>query len=234
MRAILLLCAWLCLPSAYALFRGPPPGPLFSKPPVYPLFRGSPPVYPLIQHWWLHEFYYVERDPWRYSKELFAWPPPVEPPKCSPYEAPITRAYGMHFGAFCATYSGPQPEHYTHHYFDAGCNGISGTKSNHGMATNGDLFLDTAGNALTLADTPPEQACIGYGVQLNAPWGTAEVHTTCAAHKSIVYISRTRMSETPGHVEVSIDADRGFTLRSSSASDTSEFSWFIVKSAQKG
>lgn len=95
-------------------------------------------------------------------------------------------------------------------------------------AISGNLIINTAGKTLKVKQG--SNACFGTGAVLVA--GTVTVNTTAVATGDTIFVSCTAAGGTQGIVRTSaIVNGTSFTLTSSSALDTSTYSWFIMKSA---
>lgn len=100
------------------------------------------------------------------------------------------------------------------------------SNSNVSVAT-GDLSIDTAGKTLKIKQGA--NACAGTGVSLTG--GTATVLTSAAATGDIILLTCTAAGGTQGIVRYSISNGASFTITSSSGTDTSTYSWVIIKAA---
>lgn len=91
----------------------------------------------------------------------------------------------------------------------------------------GDCIVNTAGNTLKIKQGT--NACAGIGATLVA--GTVTVNTTAVSSNDIIILSRSAVGGTPGFTSYTISDGVSFTINSSSGTDTSTFSWVIVKAA---
>lgn len=102
-----------------------------------------------------------------------------------------------------------------------------GTSGNVSISA-GDLSIDTAGKTLKIKQG--SNACAGVGATLSS--GTVTVNTTAVATGDIVLLSCTGAGGTQGIPRISaISSGTSFTITSSSGSDSSTYSWVIVKAA---
>lgn len=93
--------------------------------------------------------------------------------------------------------------------------------------TGGHIGIMSIGSTLRVARGT--NACSGTGAVLVA--GTVTVATTAVATGDQVVVTRTTSSGTPGFPVLSIINATSFTITSTSALDTSTFSWIIFKAA---
>ena len=91
-------------------------------------------------------------------------------------------------------------------------------------ATNGNLALNTAGNKLVIATG--SNASIGTSSAMTA--GVVTVATTACSATAKVFYSRATVGGTPGNVSITAQDGTGFTLTSTSNTETSTFNWLIV------
>jgi hypothetical protein len=91
-------------------------------------------------------------------------------------------------------------------------------------ATNGNLVLGTAGNKIVIATGA--NASVGTSSAMTA--GAVTVATTASSATAKVFYVRATTGGTPGHVSITAQDGTGFTLTSSSGSETSTFNWWII------
>jgi hypothetical protein len=90
-----------------------------------------------------------------------------------------------------------------------------------------DASISTAGKTLKIKQG--SNACAGTGAVLVG--GTVTVNTTAVATGDIILLNCTAAGGSQGFVRTSISNGVSFTITSSSALDTSTYSWVIVKAA---
>jgi len=101
------------------------------------------------------------------------------------------------------------------------------TSGNVSIAT-GNLSIDTAGKTIKIKQG--SNACAGVGATLSS--GAVTVNTTAVATGDIILLSCTGAGGTQGIPRISsISSGTSFTITSSSASDSSTYSWIITKAA---
>lgn len=91
-------------------------------------------------------------------------------------------------------------------------------------ATNGNLVLSTAGNKLVIATG--SNASVGTSAAMTA--GAVTVATTASSGTAKVFFSRATTGGTPGNVSITAQDGTGFTLTSTSGTETSTFNWWII------
>lgn len=101
--------------------------------------------------------------------------------------------------------------------------GITATTGNI-TATNGNLVLGTAGNKLSIATG--SNASVGVSAAMTT--GAVTVATTACDASSIILYSRATTGGTVGQVSITAQSGTGFTLTSSSGTETSTFNWQII------
>lgn len=101
--------------------------------------------------------------------------------------------------------------------------------SNRVEVASGNLSILTPGNTIKVARIVGTAGCSGTGAVLVA--GTVTVNTASVSTGDIIFTSPTATGGTAGVVRYSIVNGVSFTLTSSSALDTSTYSWWIVKAA---
>lgn len=94
-------------------------------------------------------------------------------------------------------------------------------------ALAGNLIVNTVGKTLKIKQG--SNACAGTGAVLSG--GTVTVNTTAVATGDIILLNCTAAGGTQGIVRTSISNGTSFTITSSSGSDTSTYSWVIIKAA---
>jgi hypothetical protein len=91
-------------------------------------------------------------------------------------------------------------------------------------ATNGNLSLATAGNKIIIATG--SNASVGTSNAMTA--GVVTVATTASSGTAKVFYSRATTGGTPGNVSITAQDGTGFTLTSTSNTETSTFNWWII------
>lgn len=91
----------------------------------------------------------------------------------------------------------------------------------------GNEVINTAGKTLKIKQG--SNACAGTGAVLVG--GTVTVNTTAVATGDIILLNCTAAGGTQGIITTSISNGTSFTLTSSSGTDTSTYSWVIIKAA---
>lgn len=91
-------------------------------------------------------------------------------------------------------------------------------------ATNGNLSLGTAGNKIVIATG--SNASVGTSSAMTA--GEVTVATTASSATAKVFYSRATTGGTPGNVSITAQNGTGFTLTSTSNTETSTFNWWII------
>lgn len=91
-------------------------------------------------------------------------------------------------------------------------------------ATNGNLVLGTAGNKVVIATGA--NASVGTSSAMTA--GEVIVATTASSATAKIFYSRATTGGTPGNVSITAQDGTGFTLTSTSATETSTFNWWII------
>ena len=91
-------------------------------------------------------------------------------------------------------------------------------------ATNGNLSLATAGNKIIIATGA--NASVGTSDAMVA--GAVTVATTACSITAKVFYCAATTGGTPGHVSITAQDGSGFTLTSSSNTETSTFNWWII------
>jgi hypothetical protein len=91
-------------------------------------------------------------------------------------------------------------------------------------ATNGNLSLATAGNKVVIATGA--NASAGTSAAMSA--GAVTVSTTASSATALIFYSRKTLGGTMGNVSITAQDGTGFTLTSSSGSETSTFYWWII------
>lgn len=91
-------------------------------------------------------------------------------------------------------------------------------------ATNGNLVLGTAGNKIVIATGT--NASVGTSAAMTA--GAVTVATTASSATAKIFYSRATTGGTPGNVSITAQDGTGFTLTSTSNSETSTFNWWII------
>jgi len=92
------------------------------------------------------------------------------------------------------------------------------------VATNGNLVLVTAGNKIEIATGA--NASVGTSAAMVA--GAVTVATTACSATAKVFYSRETLGGAAGHVSITAQNGTGFTLTSSSATETSTFNYWII------
>lgn len=90
--------------------------------------------------------------------------------------------------------------------------------------TNGNLTLGTAGNKVIIATGA--NASVGTSAAMTA--GAVTVATTACSATAHIQYSRKTLGGTAGNVSITAQDGTGFTLTSSSGSETSTFNWWII------
>ena len=91
-------------------------------------------------------------------------------------------------------------------------------------ATNGNLALGTAGNKIVIATGT--NASVGTSAVMTA--GAVTVATTASSATAKIFYSRATTGGTPGNISITAQDGTGFTLTSTSNSETSTFNWWII------
>lgn len=91
-------------------------------------------------------------------------------------------------------------------------------------ATNGNLVLGTAGNKIVIATGA--NASVGTSAAMTT--GAVTVATTASSTTALIYYSRKTTGGTSGQVSITAQDATGFTLTSTSATETSTFNWWII------
>ena len=91
-------------------------------------------------------------------------------------------------------------------------------------ATNGNVVLGTAGNKIVIATG--SNASVGTSAAMTA--GVVTVATTACSATAKVFYSRATTGGTPGNVSITAQDGTGFTLTSTSNTETSTFNWWII------
>lgn len=91
-------------------------------------------------------------------------------------------------------------------------------------ATDGNLVLDTAGNKIIIADGA--DASVGTSAAMTA--GAVTVATTASSATALIFYSRATTGGTTGDVSITAQDGTGFTLTSTSNTETSTFNWWII------
>ena len=91
-------------------------------------------------------------------------------------------------------------------------------------ATNGNLSLGTAGNKIVIATGA--NASVGTSAAMTA--GAVTVATTASSATALIYFSRATTGGTPGDVSITAQDGTGFTLTSTSNTETSTFNYWII------
>lgn len=91
-------------------------------------------------------------------------------------------------------------------------------------ATNGNLSLGTAGNKIVIATG--SNASVGTSAAMTA--GVVTVATTASSATAKIFYSRNITGGTPGNVSITAQDGTGFTLTSTSATETSTFNYWII------
>ncbi len=91
-------------------------------------------------------------------------------------------------------------------------------------ATNGNVVLGTAGNKLVIATG--SNASVGTSDAMTA--GAVTVATTASSATAKIFYSRATTGGTPGDVSITAQDGTGFTLTSTSNTETSTFNWWII------
>ena len=91
-------------------------------------------------------------------------------------------------------------------------------------ATNGNVVLSTAGNKLVIATGA--NASVGTSAAMTA--GAVTVATTASSATAKIFYSRATTGGTPGNVSITAQDGTGFTLTSTSGTETSTFNWWII------
>lgn len=91
-------------------------------------------------------------------------------------------------------------------------------------ATNGNVVLGTAGNKIVIATGA--NASVGTSAAMTA--GAVTVATTACSATAKVFFSRATTGGTPGNVSITAQDGTGFTLTSTSNTETSTFNWWII------
>lgn len=91
-------------------------------------------------------------------------------------------------------------------------------------ASNGNLSLDTAGNKVIIATG--SNASVGTSAAMTA--GVVTVATTASSSTALIFYSRKVTGGTAGNVSITAQDGTGFTLTSTSATETSTFNWWII------
>lgn len=91
-------------------------------------------------------------------------------------------------------------------------------------ATNGNLSLATAGNKIVIATGA--NASVGTSDAMTA--GAVTVATTASSATAKIFYSRATTGGTTGDVSITAQDGTGFTLTSTSNTETSTFNWWII------
>lgn len=91
-------------------------------------------------------------------------------------------------------------------------------------ATNGNLSLATAGNKIVIATG--SNASVGTTAAMTA--GVVTVATTASSATAKIFYSRNITGGTPGNISITAQDGTGFTLTSTSATETSTFNYWII------
>lgn len=91
-------------------------------------------------------------------------------------------------------------------------------------ATNGNLVLNTAGNKVVIATGA--NASVGTSDAMTA--GAVIVATTACSATAKIFYSRATTGGTTGDVSITAQDGTGFTLTSTSNTETSTFNWWII------
>ena len=91
-------------------------------------------------------------------------------------------------------------------------------------ATNGNLVLSTAGKKIVIATGA--NASVGTSAAMTA--GAVTVATTASSATAKIFYSRATTGGTPGNVSITAQDGTGFTLTSTSNTETSTFNWWII------
>ncbi len=91
-------------------------------------------------------------------------------------------------------------------------------------ATNGNLSLATAGNKIVIATG--SNASVGTSSAMTA--GVVTVATTASSATAKIFYSRATTGGTPGNVSITAQDGTGFTLTSTSNTETSTFNYWII------
>lgn len=91
-------------------------------------------------------------------------------------------------------------------------------------ATNGNMVLGTAGNKLVIATG--SNASVGTSSAMTT--GAVTVATTACSGTAKIFYSRATTGGTPGNVSITAQSGTGFTLTSTSNTETSTFNWWII------
>jgi hypothetical protein len=91
-------------------------------------------------------------------------------------------------------------------------------------ATNGNVVLGTAGNKIVIATG--SNASVGTSSAMTA--GVVTVATTASSASAKIFYSRATTGGTPGQVSITAQDGTGFTLTSTSNTETSTFNWWII------
>ncbi len=104
--------------------------------------------------------------------------------------------------------------------------GIGGFTLSSGSLTisNGTLNLGTAGNKINIATGT--NASVGTSAAMTA--GAVTVATTASSATALIFYSRKTTGGTPGDVSITAQDGTGFTLTSTSNTETSTFNWWII------
>lgn len=91
-------------------------------------------------------------------------------------------------------------------------------------ATNGNVVLGTAGNKIVVATGT--NASVGTSAAMTA--GAVTVATTASSSTAKIFYVRATTGGTPGNVSITAQSGTGFTLTSTSNTETSTFNWWII------
>lgn len=91
-------------------------------------------------------------------------------------------------------------------------------------ATNGNLVLGTAGNKIVI----PTGANASVGTSEAMTAGAVTVATTASSATAKIFYCRATTGGTPGNVSITAQDGTGFTLTSTSGTETSTFNWWII------
>jgi hypothetical protein len=93
-------------------------------------------------------------------------------------------------------------------------------------ATNGNLVLGTAGNKIIIPTGA--NASVGTSSAMSGNPGSVTVSTTASSATAKIFYVRATTGGTPGNVSITAQDGTGFTLTSTSATETSTFNWWII------
>lgn len=106
---------------------------------------------------------------------------------------------------------------------------IGNTTGNTGVTgalniTTGNLVFNTIGNKIIIPTGT--NAAVGTSAAMTA--GAVTVATTSSSSSAKIFYSRTTAGGTTGNVSITAQSGTGFTLTSSSNTETSTFNWWII------